>query len=686
MMHTGKTKGTFSEVLPKVKTLRGAMRVITPEGRGVVLVDMGRPVASYLKSGETTLRGREALAILASEPMTEYDLVAYDDGEFSEAMGICASEGLRLEDARGDPGAQIGAAVTAGVQKGGGLLSQFLRRFTGGEKEAETVPSAPSPSQQAGEGEIPEPARAVAKVPEPVPVWAERPQPAEAGEGGDIPPAGVSPPPATAPEATAPEESELSAIVKRLSRSRKEESPFEASVPPAGAPPGPPAAAEPGLSPGAQSPSPGKEEGPPVSPAPLTGIPALQDETAAGRPGDDTLEEILKRYKSGRTAQVLEAQRKDVASAPAKAPGEREEQARVELNAMMKRITRLDIVSFKKEMADVKTAALRNDAKGQLPVDLPKETAAGEPVPVPPVTEADTVLPDVSSREPTRPSSDIDDLKAFIRRLEGLEMGAPESVPEGGAVAPVEPPRPAGEPPLPSPKEIPGIIFHPGVLTGETPRPKEVTAVPPGDASRKAVSPRFGEPLEADRKVERRPVVLSEAPAGAEKPSRDVIIHWKKDEPLSGAAAGTVTRPDGVRAETPRRRPVILKREIDIRRVERRPERPRPALPLLDDKKIDKIMRQPGVLAVSVFQEGFAVQSVGQADFDQVAANAEDLLRVGTKIASDIRIGSLHQIILESEGGKLIISPYGDLNLCVFTDADANLGLIRVAIRSLQTE
>ncbi|MDD1654842.1 MAG: roadblock/LC7 domain-containing protein, partial [Methanomicrobiales archaeon] len=78
--------------------------------------------------------------------------------------------------------------------------------------------------------------------------------------------------------------------------------------------------------------------------------------------------------------------------------------------------------------------------------------------------------------------------------------------------------------------------------------------------------------------------------------------------------------------------------------------------------------------------------SVGKADFDQVAANAEDLLRAGTKIASDIHIGGLHQIILESAGGKLIISPFGDLNLCVFTDADANLGLIRVAIRSLQAE
>ncbi|MDD1655991.1 MAG: hypothetical protein LUO87_01260, partial [Methanomicrobiales archaeon] len=230
-MHTGKIKGTFSEALPKVKTLRGAMRVITPEGRGVVLVDMGKPLASYLKAGETTFRGREALAILESEPMAEYDLVAYDDDEFSEAMGICANEGLRLEDARGAPGAQIGAAVTAGVERGGGLLSQLFRRFTGGEKEAETVSPAPPPSRQAGEREVPEPAQPVAKVPEAAPVQPESPQPAETEPGWEVPAAGPSPPPVTAPE-----ESELSAIVKRLSRSRKEGSAPEAPPSPAEAP------------------------------------------------------------------------------------------------------------------------------------------------------------------------------------------------------------------------------------------------------------------------------------------------------------------------------------------------------------------------------------------------------------------------------------------------------------------
>jgi|GEM_PF-1126704 len=666
MMHTGKIKGTFSEVLPKVKTLRGAMRVITPEGRGVVLVDAGKPLASYLKAGETTFRGREALSILESEPMAEYDLVAYDKSEFSEAMGICASEGLRLEDVPGVPGTQIGAAVTAGVQKGGGLLSQFLRKFTGGEKEAETVPPTPPP---------PPPAREE-KIPEPVSPAMVRPQPLETEAPEAISEPGPVPPPAMVPQ-----ESELSSIVKRLSRSLKEGGAPEARSPSAGAPPVPPAASEPGLSPVTLPPSLEQEETPRAAPVPLPRTAAPQEEGEGG-PGDDTLDEILKRYKSGGKVQAPEAPTEDFTLPPARAAGEGGDQSRVELNAMMKRITRLDIVSFKKEMEDVKTAAHRDDVKGQPPVDLPREAATVEPVPVSPVPAAEAMRAEAATGEPTRPSSDIDDLKAFIRRLEGMEMDTPEP----GTVASVEAPPPVVEPPPSPPKEMPGITILPGVLGGEPFRPKEAAPEPPAEGSRKGASLRFGEPLEADRKGERRPVVLPGTPAGAEKPAREVIIQWKKDEPLSGAAAGTVSGSGGVRADVPRRRPVILKREIDIRRVERRPERPRPTLPLLDEKQIDRIMRQPGVIAVSVFQEGFAVQSVGQADFDQVAANAEDLLRAGTKIASDIHIGSLHQIILESDGGKLIISPYGDLNLCVFTDAEANLGLIRVAIRSLQAE
>jgi len=105
---------------------------------------------------------------------------------------------------------------------------------------------------------------------------------------------------------------------------------------------------------------------------------------------------------------------------------------------------------------------------------------------------------------------------------------------------------------------------------------------------------------------------------------------------------------------------------------------------LLEDEKLLCIQKQPGVLAVTTFFEGFAVKSVGSEDFEQVAAVAEDFMRAGEKMAGDMKMGALGQIILEAGERKCIIVPYGDLFLCLYTRADANLGLIRLAIRNLQ--
>jgi predicted regulator of Ras-like GTPase activity (Roadblock/LC7/MglB family) len=106
----------------------------------------------------------------------------------------------------------------------------------------------------------------------------------------------------------------------------------------------------------------------------------------------------------------------------------------------------------------------------------------------------------------------------------------------------------------------------------------------------------------------------------------------------------------------------------------------------LDEESLKKIAGQPGVIAVSAFFEGFPVQSIGDADFEHVAALAEDLMRAGTKIADEMKIGSLDQLILETNENKFIIAPCGDLYLCVFTTADAQLGLIRVILKNIQQE
>jgi predicted regulator of Ras-like GTPase activity (Roadblock/LC7/MglB family) len=112
-----------------------------------------------------------------------------------------------------------------------------------------------------------------------------------------------------------------------------------------------------------------------------------------------------------------------------------------------------------------------------------------------------------------------------------------------------------------------------------------------------------------------------------------------------------------------------------------------PELPLrLDRKTLKKIKNLNGVIAVSAFFEGFPIQCIGDADFEHVAASAEDLMMAGAKIAKDLKIGSLDQLILETDENKFIIAPCGDLFVCIFTTADAHLGLIRVVLKSIQSE
>ncbi|MFA5266332.1 MAG: roadblock/LC7 domain-containing protein [Methanoregula sp.] len=113
---------------------------------------------------------------------------------------------------------------------------------------------------------------------------------------------------------------------------------------------------------------------------------------------------------------------------------------------------------------------------------------------------------------------------------------------------------------------------------------------------------------------------------------------------------------------------------------------PSGTMPELDKSKLQKILSQPGVIAVSAFFEGFPVQSMGDADFEHVAASAEDFMRAGVKIAEEMKAGPLEQMILETADNKFIIAPCGDLFLCVFTTADTQLGLIRVVLKSIQSE
>jgi predicted regulator of Ras-like GTPase activity (Roadblock/LC7/MglB family) len=102
------------------------------------------------------------------------------------------------------------------------------------------------------------------------------------------------------------------------------------------------------------------------------------------------------------------------------------------------------------------------------------------------------------------------------------------------------------------------------------------------------------------------------------------------------------------------------------------------------EQDLERILSLPGVLAVSTFNDGFSVQSLGDGDPDQLAAVAEDLLRAGSRVVEELRTGRLDQVILESGSRKLILVPREDLHIAILTGGDVNLGLIRIALRRLQ--
>jgi predicted regulator of Ras-like GTPase activity (Roadblock/LC7/MglB family) len=162
---------------------------------------------------------------------------------------------------------------------------------------------------------------------------------------------------------------------------------------------------------------------------------------------------------------------------------------------------------------------------------------------------------------------------------------------------------------------------------------------------------------------------------------RETLTGTQAIDPLS--RAGDVVKELRLRSYTDEE----FREAVDIARKEHLllQEVPAPQPVPLDEQRLEKILRLPGILAVAAFSEGFAVYSKGKADFEQIAAVAEDLLRAGKKISSDIGTGGLEQVILETTGGKFIIAPCGDLYLCLLAESDANLGLIRVVIRDMQS-
>jgi predicted regulator of Ras-like GTPase activity (Roadblock/LC7/MglB family) len=465
--------------------------------------------------------------------------------------------------------------------------------------------------------------------------------PAEAPSAGlSVPrpePAAEKAPPAPEKKEAAPlaQETDLSAIIRRLRESPK--------------------AGKETASPGAQA-----GESPPkaVSPAP-EGMAVPSQAASAMEAGPKVpLEERPAGAPAGGRA------------AAASPGGEPEGRVKVDLGQMMKRIKRLDITSIRREL---------------------EEGAGTMETPAPGATEATATGPSPAAAAPgPEGTSDIDELKAFIRKLEVMEEPKEAPPSEKSLLGRLGMKTPPGEGEVPIPKrEVPAPVPRKERLpVEETPREEPVPMVekPPEKAAPEAppVEKAPPRPAEPDRKakiasllrrsglvkppVEEQPKEIIVPP-----PAEPVIVVVKEEVPAPAEGAGVPA-------------PKLQRKKVEITRVPKMPEKPLREPPLIDEKAIQKVLKQPGVIAVSTFFEGFAVQSAGRADFEQVAANAEDLFRAGKKIAREIDIGPLNQIILETGKGKLIIAPLGDLNVCIFTEPDANLGLIRVAIRGMQVE
>ena len=627
---TGKIRGSLRDVTPKLRNFVGAVKVTTPSGKGGILVDMGKPVASYLTADGVLHRGKESLELLDREQLAEFEILRYDDEQFREAMIICDNRGLLLGGEKG--GAAAGAPSQVRETKPReeeNVLSAMMKRFATpkiGERQ-EPAREAPKPEARTPMVE-PKPAREEPRIPEPLfPVKEEK--------------MGRSPEKQEAPvsQSSQPQETELSAIIKRLRESPKVEK----------------GAAEPEAKAGE-----------------IPAKAAVPEPEWKAKAAEAVVSQVLRP-----SAPVGERPPAEPAGPGEAGPRVPEGQApegrvRVDLGKMMKRIKRLDITSIREE--------LQAGAEGE---GGAAGSGAETPQPVSPETSgAPATVPVQAPAPPAEPKgkSDIDELKAFIQRLEVLEEPKESPPQEKGLFAklglksqPAEPPAP------PRRREIPIPIPKREKAPEEAAMVTEVKVEPKAPES-----PEVPRPAEPDRKAKIASLLrrsgLVKPPA--EEPPRELISEITVEPQVPEEKGEPAAPPEEVEIRVPRPQ----RKKVEITRVPKKPERPLREPPLLDERMIQKILKQPGVIAVSTFFEGFAVQSAGRADFEQVAANAEDLFRAGKKIAREIDIGPLNQIILETGRGKLVIAPHGDLNVCIFTEPDANLGLIRVAIKSMQVD
>jgi len=127
------------------------------------------------------------------------------------------------------------------------------------------------------------------------------------------------------------------------------------------------------------------------------------------------------------------------------------------------------------------------------------------------------------------------------------------------------------------------------------------------------------------------------------------------------------------------------KRSLASETVENGEEGSHDAPPEPESEPLRAVLQQPGVTAVACFVDGLCISSAGDIDADYTVAFAEDMRRWSLGLHSAVPAsGAFVQMTLFYRGGNVIIAPYGDEYLCIFTTPEVQFGQIRRMIRELQ--
>lgn len=103
-----------------------------------------------------------------------------------------------------------------------------------------------------------------------------------------------------------------------------------------------------------------------------------------------------------------------------------------------------------------------------------------------------------------------------------------------------------------------------------------------------------------------------------------------------------------------------------------------------DIKLIGQIKKLNGVVAISVFNDERNILLMGDVDIEPLLKIARSMLATTRKISPHVEWGSFVHMTLQTPEGNIIIAPYYDVNLCLFTTRTINIGHIRRILRDLQ--